>query len=214
MNRIELHAVMPRVFAAAPPAASEVWGKDVVFERGETYLIEAASGTGKSTLCSYLLGYRRDYSGQILFDGASSSLLSVSAWATLRRESLAMLFQELRLFPELTAWENVAIKNRLTHHLPSSKVDEWFTRLGLEQKRNVPLAHLSFGQQQRVAMMRALSQPFQFILADEPISHLDEDNASIMGEIMMEEAKRQSSGVILTSIGKHITLPYDKILTL
>ena len=73
---------------------------------------------------------------------------------------------------------------------------------------------MSFGQQQRVAMMRALVQPFDFILADEPISHLDDNNSRIMGQILMEEARRQGAGVIVTSIGKHIDLDYERTLRL
>ena len=63
-------------------------------------------------------------------------------------------------------------------------------------------------------MMRALSQPFDFLLADEPVSHLDDDNARIMGQLMVEEATSQGAGVIVTSIGKRIELPYDKIYLL
>ena len=73
---------------------------------------------------------------------------------------------------------------------------------------------MSFGQQQRVAMIRALVQPFDFILADEPISHLDDTNSDIMAEIMMTEAKAQGAGVIITSIGKHMDLPYEKVFKL
>ena len=73
---------------------------------------------------------------------------------------------------------------------------------------------MAFGQQQRVAMMRALCQPFDFILADEPISHLDDNNSRIMGEIMMKEAKEQGAGVIVTSIGKHMDLNYEHIFRL
>ena len=73
---------------------------------------------------------------------------------------------------------------------------------------------MSFGQQQRVAMMRALAQPFDFLLADEPISHLDDTNSRIMGELMMQEAKAQGAGVIVTSIGKHIDLDYEKVFKL
>ena len=73
---------------------------------------------------------------------------------------------------------------------------------------------MSYGQQQRVAMIRALVQPFDFLLVDEPISHLDDENSAIMGEIMMEEARRQGAGVIVTSIGKHMSLPYDKTFSL
>lgn len=73
---------------------------------------------------------------------------------------------------------------------------------------------MSFGQQQRVAMMRALVQPFDFILADEPVSHLDEGNSAIMGDIMMTEARAQGAGVIVTSIGKHMALDYEKVYRL
>ena len=77
-----------------------------------------------------------------------------------------------------------------------------------------PVRLMSFGQQQRVAMIRALVQPFDFLLADEPISHLDEANSRTMADMMVEEARRQGAGIIITSIGKHMELPYDKILKL
>ena len=73
---------------------------------------------------------------------------------------------------------------------------------------------MSFGQQQRVALIRALVQPFDFILADEPISHLDDTNSRIMGDILMKEAKAQGAGVIITSIGKRMELPYDVVYRL
>ena len=69
---------------------------------------------------------------------------------------------------------------------------------------------MSFGQQQRVAMIRALVQPFDFLLADEPVSHLDDSNSQIMGNVMMEEVRRQGAAVIVTSIGKHIELDYER----
>ena len=73
---------------------------------------------------------------------------------------------------------------------------------------------LSFGQQQRVAFIRAFCQPFDFLFLDEPISHLDDENSRIMGEIIIDEAGKQGAGVIATSIGKHIELPYKKVLQL
>ena len=72
MDRIKLHNVLPQVFAMQKELSSDVWRQDVVFERGKTYLVEADSGKGKSTFCSYLLGYRSDYSGQLLFEGMSA----------------------------------------------------------------------------------------------------------------------------------------------
>ena len=81
-------------------------------------------------------------------------------------------------------------------------------------KINVKAGKLSFGQQQRVAFIRALCQPFDFLFLDEPISHLDDDNSRIMGELIIAEAKAQGAGVIATSIGKHIELPYNHTLQL
>ena len=132
----------------------------------------------------------------------------------MRKANLSYLFQELRLFTELTAYENVEIKNKLTGFKTKSQIEEWFEMLGIGDKLNAKLGHLSFGQQQRVAMMRALVQPFDFILADEPISHLDDENSRVMGELMMREAKHQGAGVIVTSIGKHMDLDYEKVFRL
>ena len=80
------------------------------------YLIEAASGTGKSSLCSYIYGYRNDYQGIINFDETNIKAYSVKQWVDLRKHSLSMLFQDLRIFTELTAIENVQLKNNLTGH--------------------------------------------------------------------------------------------------
>ena len=125
-----------------------------------------------------------------------------------------MLWQELRLFPELTAMENVDIKNKLTGFQKRKKIREWFEMLGISDKENVKIGRMSFGQQQRVALIRALCQPFDFILVDEPVSHLDETNSEIMGRILTEEARRQGAGVLVTSIGRRIEVNYDKIFRL
>lgn len=214
MNKIEFRNVLPDVFASRDEVKSEVWLQDVTFERGRLYLVEAASGQGKSTFCSYVVGYRHDYSGKIMFDTTDISTLSVSQWVGMRQRHVSHLFQELRLFPELTAYENVEIKNKLTGFKTRKQIMEWFDMLGIGDKVNAKIGHMSFGQQQRVAMVRSLVQPFDFILADEPISHLDDDNSRIMGEIMMAEAKSQGAGVIVTSIGKHIDLNYERVYRL
>lgn len=214
MQTITLSNVLPHVFATRTDLKSDVWLNDVKFEKGRLYLVEAMSGTGKSTLCSYILGYRHDYTGEVCFDDKDVNELSVNDWVTIRQRSISHLFQELRLFPELTALENVQIKNNLTGFKPIEEVKEWFDRLGIADKLDAKVGRMSFGQQQRVAMIRALVQPFDFLLADEPISHLDDTNSAIMADIMMSEAKRQGAGVIVTSIGKHMVLDYDKVYKL
>jgi len=214
MERIDFKYVIPHVFAHREQHDSDLWQQQVSFERGHLYMVEADSGKGKSTFCSYIIGYRNDYTGNVCFDGRSTRELKVADWVSLRQRHLSYLFQELRLFPELTALENIQIKNKLTGHKTLHEIEEWFDMLGISDKLHVKVAHMSFGQQQRVAMIRALVQPFDFLLADEPISHLDDTNARIMGDIMMDEARRQGAGVIVTSIGKHIDLNYERTLRL
>lgn len=214
MERISFENVLPQVFAHRDDLESDVWKQNIAFEKGHLYLVEAESGKGKSTFCSYVIGYRHDYSGRISFDDRDIAGLKVADWIDMRKSHLSHLFQELRLFPELTAYENVEIKNQLTGWKTRAQILDMFERLGISDKVDVKIGQMSFGQQQRVAMIRALAQPFDFLLADEPISHLDDSNSEIMGEMMMEEARAQGAGVIVTSIGKHIELDYEQVLKL
>ena len=214
MNLITLQNTLPQVFADKNFIDSDVWHKDVEFEKGHFYLIEAASGTGKSSLCSYLYGYRDDYQGIICFDDANIRQLGIDHWVDIRKKSLSILFQDLRLFAELTAMENVLLKNSLTGFKKKKDIKDLFYELGIGDKMNVVVGKLSFGQQQRVALIRALCQPADFILLDEPVSHLDEVNARNMARILTEEASRQGAGIIVTSIGKHLELDYTKKMQL
>ena len=214
MNQIQLLHTLPKVFASRNEIVSDIWNQDVTFEKNKLYLVEANSGTGKSSLCSYIFGYRKDYLGDILFDQHHASQLTIQQWVEIRKAHIALLWQELRRFPELTAWENVQIKNKLTGFQKAEQIDEWFEMLGIADKKDALIGRMSFGQQQRVALIRTLCQPFDFVFVDEPISHLDDTNSAIMGQILTAEAARQGAGIISTSIGKHIDLPYDKVFKL
>ena len=214
METIHLQQTLPQVFADRNSITSDIWHKNIIFRKGEMYLIEAASGTGKSSLCSYIYGYRSDYQGIINFDETNIKAYTVEQWVNLRKHSLSMLFQDLRIFSELTALENIQLKNNLTGYKKKKEILALFDAMGIADKANIKAGKLSFGQQQRVAFIRALCQPFDFLFLDEPISHLDDDNSRIMGELIIAEAKAQGAGVIATSIGKHIELPYNHILQL
>ena len=214
MEKIQLRHTLPNVFQSRTDIVSDIWQRELTFEKGKFYLVEANSGTGKSSLCSYIYGYRHDYQGEILFDGENIRKYSVAQWTNIRQQHFALLWQELRMFPELTAWENVDIKNKLTGHQTKEQILTWFEMLGISDKLNAKMGRMSFGQQQRVALIRALCQPFNFLLVDEPISHLDDTNADIMGSIMIDEAKKQGAGIIATSIGKHIEMPYHQVFKL
>ena len=134
MNLITLQNTLPEVFAGKDYIDSDVWHKDVELERGHFYLIEAASGTGKSSLCSYVYGYRNDYQGIICFDDNNIRNLNVKQWVELRKKSLSMLFQDLRLFTELTAMENVLLKNSLTGFKKKKEIKDLFFELGIGER--------------------------------------------------------------------------------
>ena len=209
MQRIELHNTLPAVFAGRENNHSEIWLQNVAFERGKKYLISAESGTGKSSLCSYIYGYRTDFSGSITFDGNDIAGLSIAQWCEIRRRHIAYLPQEMRLFPELTALENVLLKNQLTDFKSRDEILRLFEVLGIPEKVNSPVAKLSIGQQQRVAIIRTLCQPYDFIMLDEPVSHLDNANNAIVAQLVTDEAQRQGAGVIATSVGNHVMIETD-----
>lgn len=202
------------MFAGHNGIHSEVWLQNITLERGKRYLISAESGTGKSSMCSYIYGYRQDYSGTIAFDGKDIHSLSVDQWCDIRQRHIAYLPQDMRLFGELTAMENVELKNRLTGFKSNEEICHLFEIMGIADKQNSLASKLSIGQQQRVAIIRTLCQPCDFILLDEPVSHLDEDNNRIVAELIAQEAAHQGAGVIATSVGNHLKMEVDQIFRL
>lgn len=214
MNQIILHHVLPQVFRDRTHTPSDVWQCELAFDRGCKYLIQAQSGTGKSSLCSFIIGQRHDYDGVIEFDGKNIKTLRPAGWTQLRQRTLAYMFQELRLFPELTAMDNILIKNTLTGHEKKKRIRRMMEVLGIGDKENTPVALMSFGQQQRVAFIRALAQPFDFLLIDEPVSHLDDMNVALMSKMATEHCNETGAGLIVTSIGRHLDIPYDKVLNM
>lgn len=214
MKRITLEGVVPEIFASRGDISSDIWLRDVSFERGKSYLVRAESGTGKSSLCSYIYGQRGDYRGIIHFDQEDVSRYDIGRWSEIRQANISILFQELRLFGELTALENVWIKNSITNFKSREEIESLFQELGIADKLNNRTDRLSFGQQQRVALIRALCQPFDFLLLDEPISHLDDKNSDVMRDVILSEVEKQGAGLIATSIGKQMNIDYDLCLNL
>ncbi|MBO7490707.1 MAG: ATP-binding cassette domain-containing protein [Bacteroidales bacterium] len=132
----------------------------------------------------------------------------------LRTRVLSFMFQDLALFPELTAKENVLLKNRLTNFKSDAEIEAMLDSLLPPEKKNQPVATLSLGQRQRVAAVRALCQPFKFILMDEPFSHIDSENARRLATMVLDEVKRQGAGLIVTALDEIDYFPFDEILNL
>lgn len=218
IEKIKFNNVIPNVFVGSPPdgGPTEVWNHELVFKRGESYLIEAASGRGKSSFCAFLYGLRSDFQGTIDYIDTTGKYIKISECikCEIRKQSLSLMFQEHRIFPELTAVENVMLKNQLTNFFTEKEIRELLSILGLEERLDIACRYLSFGQQQRVAFIRLLSQPADFFMLDEPVSHLDITNAIIMGNMLKQRQEKDGAAVIVTSIGNRLPYEYSRVLKL
>jgi len=188
-----------------------IWeSPSVLFEPGKSYLIEAPSGKGKTSLLSVIFGIRHDYRGRVYFDDRDISTHSSREWSAVRKEQLSFIFQGLELFPELSALENIRLKNMITHFRPDKEIREFAERLEIGAFLDKKAGILSFGQQQRVAIIRALCQPFRFLLADECFSHMDRRISRNALEMIREECNTQGAGMIMTSLSSMEMVQPDK----
>ncbi|HTN16880.1 MAG TPA: ATP-binding cassette domain-containing protein, partial [Chitinophagaceae bacterium] len=182
---------------------SGIWNKTLSLSAPDYISLQAPSGTGKTTLIHCLYGVRNDYSGNILWQGKNLRNFSAEELAALRARELSVIFQDLRLFPELSAWENLMVKKNLSAGIEEKEIASWMDRLGIGHKKNATGKTLSYGEQQRLAIIRALIQPFQFLLMDEPFSHLDQRNTEIARELILEIVQRNKAGLLLADLDQN-----------
>ena len=193
---------------------SDIWETDCVLEKGKNYLVTAPSGKGKSTFLHILFGLRKDFEGRVELNKKEISSFSINEWANLRKDQLAIVFQDLRLFPNLSALDNILIKSNLNATKTTEEIKKMATQLGIAALLDQSCATLSYGQRQRVAIIRALCQPFDFLFLDEPFSHLDEENTKIAFQLIENVCAEQKAGYVLVSLGEKFGKTYDKELVL
>lgn len=193
---------------------SRIWGEKLVFNSGEYIFIQAPSGTGKTTLIHFLYGLRNDYEGKIHWSAFKMNDINAEQLSQLRASSVSVIFQDMRLFPELTTWENLEIKRRLTGTVSEHDAEKWLERLGLKHKMNSLASTLSYGEQQRVAIVRALLQPFDWLLMDEPFSHLDHANKQRAIALIKDVAGMHKAGIIIADLEDNDHFTYTRKLLL
>jgi putative ABC transport system ATP-binding protein len=206
--------VLPIPLADTPLSADTCWKKETSIDTSNRYLVEAPSGTGKTTLVSLIYGIRHDYEGCIQFDKNDVRSFSIDRWTDLRRTVFSAVFQDMRLFPQLSALENIQLKNDLTNTLAETEIVSMAEQLGIGQRLNQSCGTLSLGQQQRVAIIRALAQPFEFLLLDEPFSHLDENNSRKACDLINTACEKNKAGLLLTSLGPANWFPFNQSITI
>jgi ABC-type lipoprotein export system ATPase subunit len=183
---------------------------------GELVALMGPSGSGKSTLLGMLGGFEPPDSGSVTWHGRPVAELSATELAHRRASEFGVVFQSLGLFPALTARENVYLPLLISRADPDSSAaaaESWLRRLGLEDRAEHRLFELSLGQQQRVAVARALAPDPDIVLADEPTAELDHDAANVVIEAL-HEVSRRGGGVIIASHDPRILLIADRVLVL
>lgn len=189
---------------------SDVWLKNFKASSPEYISIQAPSGTGKTTLVHFLYGLRTDFEGNIFWNKKDLSQFSAEEKAVLRATEVSVIFQDMRLFPELSAWENLELKRSITNTVSAEEASEWMQQLGIGDKKNARAQTLSYGEQQRLAIIRSLLQPFSFLLMDEPFSHLDHKNTAIAASLIAQIVQRNNAGLLLADLDKNDYFPYHK----
>jgi putative ABC transport system ATP-binding protein len=212
--KIEFKNVLPKPLADYPHGENSVWNTNFSVQFPKKVILNASSGKGKSTFVNILYGVRSDYKGEVYINDKLVSNFSLNDWVQLRRAKLSVIFQDLQLFPDLTVWDNLLLKNNLNNHKTEIEIEEMLSLLGISEKKNQLCKNLSLGQLQRVAIIRSLLQPFELLLMDEPFSHLDENNASIALELIVKETEFNKGGFILTTLGSYHGFSYEQELNL
>lgn len=178
---------------------------------GECRPICGPSGAGKSTLLQILGGLEKPDSGNFLWKGKSTQGWSRAKWAQWRRGSIGFIFQSYHLIPELTVEENVRLPAALAGVQVGERWEDLLDQVGMTLRRDHLPGELSGGEQQRVAVARALILEPDLILADEPTGNLDGTSASAVLELLVQMVReRQKSMLLVTheeSVAKMVGRP-------
>jgi putative ABC transport system ATP-binding protein len=161
-----------------------------------------------------LAGLRGDYSGQIHINNRNTQQFTTQDWANWRTTGASFVFQDLRLFPNLTALQNIQLAQNISQPIATiHAIEQWADQLQIKHKLMQPCGELSFGQQQRIAILRALAKPFHWLMLDEPFSHLDPNNTQLAWQLILEIAQQRKAGVIITSLNPYANILCDHTLS-
>ncbi len=208
---IDLH----KSFAMAGRMLPILMGVNLAVQKGEMVSIVGASGAGKSTLLHILGGLDRPTSGKILFEGVNLFNQDDDALARFRNEKIGFVFQFHHLLPEFTALENVMMPGLIHRRHPETVepfARELLTRVGLGERMFHKPGELSGGEQQRVAVARALVLRPQVILADEPTGNLDTHSSDALFALLKELNRQNGIAFVMVTHNEKMALQMDRVV--
>lgn len=209
MTTIRIENLLPEPLQEIDVSTSGIWKSELTFLPTTFYKVQAPSGKGKSTFINILFGNRKDYSGNAFINDENVKSFSLNKWSQLRREKLSVVFQDLRLLPEFTGMQNIMLKASLIKHYDAAQIESMAELLGVKRLLNKKAALMSYGERQRIAIIRSLVQPFDWILLDEPFSHLDQINIAKASQLIVDECNKRGAGIILCGLDDDQIIPYQ-----
>lgn len=203
MNNILIENIFPNYFIPKNVEKSEIWNKIINFNKEEKWLIVAPSGSGKSTLATALLGIHQQYSGEIKYDETEIKKLHLEKIVEFRKESINLMFQDVRLIKNLTLKENILLrvfdknKSSFLHNL-----NEYAKHLNIENLLDKKAENCSYGERQRAAIVRSLINPTIFLIYDECFSHLDVANKKKAFKLIDKVANEKKCTIIFFELNE------------
>jgi ABC-type lipoprotein export system ATPase subunit len=190
---------------------SDIWNSSLTLQKGDWVKIKAPSGSGKTTLVHIIYKLRDDYEGSVLLNDQSIQQIEGDDLAVTRQQELSIIFQDLRLFPNLTGRENIELNRVLQKpYYESNMIDLMAEQLGVTHILEQNAAICSYGEQQRLAIIRALVQPFSWLIMDEPFSHLDNENTRKAAALIQDECRKRNAGLLITDLDEDDHFSYTK----
>lgn len=192
-------------------------GLDLHIRRGEKMAIVGASGTGKSTLLHILGTIDRPLSGEVLYEGTNPFSLNDAILAGFRNRKIGFVFQFHHLLPEFNALENVMMPAIIAGAAPTDaaqKAEEILTEVGLKDRLTHKPGELSGGEQQRVAVARALVLGPDVLLADEPTGNLDAKTGEAVHNLLMEINEKKGVTMVIVTHNERLAERMERIITL
>ena len=181
---------------------------------GEFVVLVGPSGSGKTTLLNLLAALDRPDNGEITVAGIDVAHLPLAAAAKYRRERIGMVFQSYNLLPQLTALENVLLPMMARSRADERRGLDLLGAVGLAARSRHRPSQLSGGEQQRIAIARALANDPLLVLADEPTGNLDDENARLILDLLCESCRARGKTLVLATHDRQAMRAADKMIEL